>query len=87
MRRRSSLSSLVAASCLVCVGCQGYNFFGPAPKTTVTTPKDPKPASALAKPGGPRTQTVSVPSALVGIDERGGAFDATMVKFQVSNAV
>jgi hypothetical protein len=43
--------------------------------------------SALAKAGGPRTQTVSVPSALVGIDERGGAFDPTTVKFQVSNAV
>lgn len=42
--------------------------------------------SALAKAGGPRTQTVSVPNALVGIDERGGAFDATMIKFQVSNA-
>lgn len=42
--------------------------------------------SALAKAGGPRTQTVAVPAALVGVDDRGGAFDPTMIKFQVSNA-
>lgn len=42
--------------------------------------------SALAKAGGPRTTTFNVPAALVGVDGRGGAFDPTMVKFQVSNA-
>jgi hypothetical protein len=42
--------------------------------------------SALAKAGGGRTQTLAVPAALVGKDERGGAYDATMVKVQVSNA-
>lgn len=42
--------------------------------------------SALAKAGGPRTQTITVPPALVGIDNRGGAYDATQIKIQVSNA-
>lgn len=42
--------------------------------------------SPLAKAGGPRTQTIAIPPALVGIDTRGGAFDSTMIKFQVSNA-
>lgn len=42
--------------------------------------------SALSKAGGPRTQTMAVPASLVGKDETGGAFDATMVKFQVSNS-
>lgn len=42
--------------------------------------------SALAKAGGGRTQTFAVPAALVGKDDRGGAFDPTMVKIQVSNA-
>lgn len=42
--------------------------------------------SALAKAGGPRTQTISIPSALIGIDNTGGAFDATQVKIQISNA-
>lgn len=42
--------------------------------------------SALAKEGGPRTQSIAVPMDLVGKDERGGAYDATMIKFQVSNA-
>lgn len=42
--------------------------------------------SALSKQGGPRTQTISIPAALVGKDERGGAYDATMLKIQVSNA-
>jgi hypothetical protein len=41
--------------------------------------------SALSKQGGPRTQTFSVAPALVGRDDTGGAFDACMVKFQVSN--
>lgn len=42
--------------------------------------------SALAKGGGPRTQTIAVPAALVGKDEAGGAFDPTMAKIQISNA-
>lgn len=42
--------------------------------------------SALAKAGGPRTTSFQVPAALVGVDGRGGAYDATMVKMQVSNA-
>ena len=42
--------------------------------------------SALSKQGGPRTQTIAVPSALIGRDDSGGAFDSCMVKMQVSNA-
>jgi hypothetical protein len=42
--------------------------------------------SALSKEGGPRTQTFAVPVDLCGIDTRGGAYDSTMVKIQVSNA-
>jgi hypothetical protein len=42
--------------------------------------------SALAKAGGARTVTVAVPAALVGVDTTGGAYDATAVKIQVSNA-
>lgn len=42
--------------------------------------------SALSKEGGGRTQSMSIPAALVGKDNRGGAYDATMIKFQVSNA-
>lgn len=42
--------------------------------------------SALSKTGGPRTQTMSIPAALVGKDERGSGYDATMAKIQVSNA-
>jgi hypothetical protein len=42
--------------------------------------------SAYAAAGGPRTQTVSVPMALVGLDNRGTGYDATMVKFQSSAA-
>jgi hypothetical protein len=42
--------------------------------------------SALSKQGGPRTQTISVPTALVGKDNTGGAFDGTMCRWQVSNA-
>jgi hypothetical protein len=38
--------------------------------------------SALSKQGGPRTITMAVPSALVGIDKRGGAFDPTMITIQ-----
>jgi hypothetical protein len=39
--------------------------------------------SALANAGGPRTQTIAVPAALVGKDPTGGVLDATMIKFQV----
>lgn len=42
--------------------------------------------SALSVQAGGRTVSIQVPEALVGIDTRGGAFDATMVKIQVSNA-
>ncbi|MER8615967.1 phage tail tube protein [Mesorhizobium sp. M1409] len=42
--------------------------------------------SALAKEGGPRTQSVSVPADLVGVDNTGAGYDATQVKIQVSNA-
>jgi len=38
--------------------------------------------SAPNKAGGPRTQTVTVPTALVGIDNRGSGYDATMFKLQ-----
>lgn len=38
--------------------------------------------SALAKAGGARTQTIGIPSALVGLDNTGTGYDATMVKFQ-----
>lgn len=41
-------------------------------------------ASALSKQGGGRTQTIAVPAALVGLDQTGGAFDPTMIKFQTS---
>lgn len=41
--------------------------------------------SAMAKAGGPRTVTRSIPTALVGVDTRGAAFDQTMLKLQVSN--
>lgn len=42
--------------------------------------------SAMNKNGGARTQSIQVPEALIGKDERGGAYDATMLKFQFSNA-
>lgn len=38
--------------------------------------------SALSNQAGPRTTAVQVPAALVGKDNRGGAYDPTMVKFQ-----
>lgn len=38
--------------------------------------------SPLANQGGPRTVSIQVPSALVGKDNRGAGYDATMVKFQ-----
>lgn len=43
--------------------------------------------SAVQREGGPRTQTIAIPPELVGVDQRGGAYDPTMVKFQVSNAL
>jgi hypothetical protein len=42
--------------------------------------------SALSKGGGARTVTLGIPADLVGKDARGGAFDPTTVKIQVSNA-
>lgn len=44
--------------------------------------------SALSKQGGPKTQTMQIPTALVGIDDRGAAagYDSCMAKIQVSNA-
>ncbi|MCV9960386.1 phage tail tube protein [Pararhizobium sp. BT-229] len=42
--------------------------------------------SALTKAGGARTVTLSIPADLVGKDTRGGAFDPTTCKIQVSNA-
>ena len=42
--------------------------------------------SPLSLEAGPRTQTITIPPALVGKDTAGGAYDATMVKLQVSNA-
>jgi hypothetical protein len=51
------------------------------PNFTILPPKK----SPLSKEAGPRTQTITVPKELVGIDTTGGAFDSTMVKLQVSN--
>ena len=42
--------------------------------------------SALSKSGGGRTQTLSIPAGLVGIDNTGGAFDATTLKIQTSTS-
>lgn len=42
--------------------------------------------SPLSAEAGPRTQTITVPEDLVGIDTRGGAYDSTMVKLQISNS-
>lgn len=42
--------------------------------------------SALAKEGGPRTQTIAIPPSLVGVDNTGAGYDATQCKIQVSNA-
>lgn len=41
--------------------------------------------SALSKEAGPRTQTIAIPTELVGIDTTGGAYDPTMVGLMVSN--
>lgn len=38
--------------------------------------------SALSKAGGPLTETISIPAALVGKDTTGSGYDATMIKFQ-----
>ncbi|RUU37222.1 hypothetical protein EOD08_15850 [Mesorhizobium sp. M6A.T.Ca.TU.002.02.2.1] len=42
--------------------------------------------SALAKEGGPRTQTIAIPPSLVGVDNTGAGYDVTQCKLQVSNA-
>lgn len=42
--------------------------------------------SEMSKAAGARTTTRQVPSALIGVDTRGGAYPATQVQFQVSNA-
>lgn len=41
--------------------------------------------SALSKQGGGRTQSISIPPALVGKDLSGGAFDPTMIKLQTTS--
>jgi hypothetical protein len=41
--------------------------------------------SALSKAGGGRTQTISIPAALVGIDNTGTGYDATMIKIQTNS--
>lgn len=42
--------------------------------------------SAMSKAAGARTTTRQIPTQLVGIDSRGGAYDAAQLKIQVSNA-
>ena len=42
--------------------------------------------SALNRAAGPRTETIQIPVGLVGKDETGGAFDATMIKWQSTGA-
>jgi hypothetical protein len=42
--------------------------------------------SALNKQGGPRTQSIAVPAALVGKDTRGAGYDPTMIKLQSTGA-
>lgn len=42
--------------------------------------------AALSKQGGPRTQTLNIPSALVGIDAAGTGYDASMIKWQSTAA-
>jgi hypothetical protein len=42
--------------------------------------------SALNRAAGPRTETIQIPVGLVGKDESGGAFDATMIKWQSTAA-
>lgn len=42
--------------------------------------------SEMSKQGGPMTQTITIPAELVGKDERGGAYDATTIKFMRSNS-
>lgn len=51
------------------------------PYFTIPTPDK----SEATRQGGPRTQTITVPPELVGVDERGGAYQSTMIKFQRSN--
>jgi hypothetical protein len=42
--------------------------------------------SALNRAAGPRTETVTIPVGLVGKDNAGGAYDATMIKWQSTGA-
>lgn len=42
--------------------------------------------TALSKQGGGRTQTITIPPALVGKDNRGAGFDPTMIRFQTTAA-
>lgn len=42
--------------------------------------------SALSKQGGGRTQSISIPPALVGRDDTGAGYDPTMIRFQTSAA-
>lgn len=41
--------------------------------------------SELKKDSGARTQSITVPKELIGRDDRGGAYEPTLAKFQVSN--
>lgn len=47
---------------------------------TITPPTD----SEISRQAGGRTMTVNISQELVGIDDRGGAYDPTMIKFQFS---
>ena len=40
--------------------------------------------SELKRDGGPRTQTITIPDSLIGVDTRGSGYDATEVSFQYS---
>lgn len=42
--------------------------------------------SALSKQGGGRTQTITIPAALVGKDDTGAGYDPTMIRFQTTSA-
>jgi hypothetical protein len=42
--------------------------------------------SALSKQGGGRTQSISIPQALIGRDDTGPGYDPTMIRFQTSAA-
>jgi hypothetical protein len=42
--------------------------------------------SELLRDPGPRIQTVTIPAELIGVDNRGGAYDQTMIKVQAGRA-